>query len=107
MKAKLQSPDCILYYSYAFKVFTCYSSFCSDWGQGEDVFWGQQIPARADISFEENPFISVQFSKPKSIDCIWAPDFVSWLLSSGNGVFVQPKRLAAQFWCNGTDSCGM
>jgi hypothetical protein len=82
---------------------------CRAWGHGEDVEWGQQIAARADVAPEENPFIAVQFLKPKSFSTTFNPAFVSWLQLTGNGVYIQPQRLAPEFWCNGTGtgSCGL
>jgi hypothetical protein len=47
----------------------------------------------------------VQFLKPKSFGAYWAPSFYEWLVASGNGEYVQPRRLDARFWCNDTTAC--
>jgi hypothetical protein len=60
---------------------------------------------RTDVAPEENPFISVQFLKPKSFGAYWAQSFYDWLVASGNGEYVQPRRLDARFWCNDTTAC--
>ena len=83
----------------------CLSHVCRDWGQGEDVEWGNHIPMRTDVAPEENPFISVQFLKLKGTPAYWAQSFYDWLVASGNGEYVQPRRLDARFWCNDTTAC--
>jgi len=60
---------------------------------------------QTDVAPEENPFISVQFLKLKGTPAYWAQSFYDWLVASGNGEYVQPRRLDARFWCNDTTAC--
>jgi hypothetical protein len=63
---------------------------------------------RADTAPEENPFISMQYLKYKTMSgANWSPTFASWLISSGNGVYLQPRQIAPEFWCQSTTACGV
>jgi hypothetical protein len=62
---------------------------------------------RADVIYEENPFVSVQLLHEKHFGAVWSTTLATWLLASGNGVYLHPKRLSPQFWCNDTSTCGV